>query len=404
LNAKVLSFFFRFAYLPKVSIDVGAHGRYTKPMSFLKKLLGGGDDQQKSGGLSDIIKQATDLQNQFKGQVGQDYSQMSSSELMNIASGNMETLTGQTSEPKTAFVKKTTCHNCGGAKTLAPKTAYVYCDFCGSLTDYDFQKACENPQSAMPGPAYEELVRQTNEDGALARQTRDRDKYYAIQERLFDRWVELCPNAVSPRAKKDPEYRAQLVKYMATTATVNEFDDTFKQFADQVTELVKRIQWEGMFPKMTAKGETFWPMYEIVKAQLEHSFTVLKAQGVLDMHPDQAPESLQRRMTWSMFCQGWLPTLAEADSEKMIAEAGLKGEYTKLEPTETDLRHCGGCGGELQTVKGGKKMVCEECGTVVDIEHPEVNCKNCAGMISFPVGKNRLQCPYCQAEAQRMAW
>ncbi len=48
----------------------------------------------------------------------------------------------------------------------------------------------------------------------------------------------------------------------------------------------------------------------------------MKSQGVLDLHPDQAPEDLQRRMTWSMFCQGWLPVLAEEDSEKMIADAG----------------------------------------------------------------------------------
>lgn len=375
-------------------------------MSIFKKLFGGGDDkeQEKGGGLADIIKQAKDLQNQFAGQTQLDYQSMSSSELMNVASGNMEALTGQKSEPKTQFVKKTTCHNCGGAKTLAPKTAYVYCDFCGSLTDYDFQKACENPQSAMPGPAYEALIRETNADAQLARQTKDKDKYYEIQARLFDRWVELCPNAVSPRAKKDPEYRAQLVKYMATTAMINEFDETYQQYAAQVAERVKGIQWKGMFPKMTADGATFWPMYQTVKDQLEHSYTILKAAGVLDMHPDQAPESLQRRMTWSMFCQGWLPTLAEEDSEKMIADAGLKGEYSKLEPTETDLRHCGGCGGELQTVKGGKATVCEDCGTVVDIANPEVNCKNCAGMISFPVGKNRIQCPYCQAEAQRMSW
>lgn len=376
------------------------------PMSFLKKLFGGGEEQgqEKQGGLGDIIKQAKEMQQQFQGQTQVDYSQMSSGELMNVASGNMEMLTGQTSEPKAAFVKKTTCHNCGGAKTLAPKTAYVYCDFCGSLTDYDFQKACENPQSNMPGPAYEELVRQTNNDAALARQTKDRDKFYEIQSRLFDRWIELCPNAVSPRAKKDPEYRAQLVKYMATTATVNEFDETYQQYAEQVKKDVMGIKWNGMFPKMTADGATFWPMYKTVKDQLEYSFTVLKKEGVLDMHPDQAPESLQRRMTYSMFCQGWLPTLAEEDSEKMIADAGLKGEYSKLEPTETDLRHCGGCGGDLQMVKGAKVMLCEDCGTKVDVANPEVNCKNCAGMISFPVGVNRLQCPYCKAEAQRMAW
>jgi hypothetical protein len=216
--------------------------------------------------------------------------------------------------------------------------------------------------------------------------------------------VDLCPNAVSPRAKKDDEYRKQLVEYMAKTAVTNEFDETYQQYAAKVAEQVKGIQWEGMFPKMTASGSTFWPMYETVKAQLEHSYTLLKAEGILDMHPDQAPESLQRRMTWSMFCQGWLPTLAEADSEKMIADAGLKGEYSKLEPVETTLRHCGGCGGDLQSVAGAKVMICEDCGTKIDVGNPEVNCKNCAGMISFPVGKNRLQCPYCKAEAQRMSW
>src|SRR5205823_4674440 len=105
--------------------------------------------------------------------------------------------------------------------------------------DYDFQKACENPQASMPGPAYEALVRETNSDAALARETKDRDKFYEIQARLFDRWVELCPNAVSPRAKKDLEYRAQLVKYMATTATINEFDEVYRRYAAQVVEDVK---------------------------------------------------------------------------------------------------------------------------------------------------------------------
>ena len=372
-------------------------------MSFLKKLFGGGDDD-KPGGLSDLIKQAKDLQDQFSGQVQQGSQTMDVGQLMAQATSNMEALTGQKAEPRAQFVKKTNCHTCGAAKTLAPKTAYVYCDFCGSLTDYDFQKACENPQSMMPGPAYEQLIRETNDDAQLARQTKDKDKYFAIQQRLFDRWVDLCPNAVSPRAKKDDAYRNQLVEYMAKTATLNEFDETYQGYAAKVADQVRGLQWEGMFPKMTAKSETFWPLYQTVKEQLEHSYGILRAAGVLDLHPDEAPESLQRRMTMSMFCQGWLPTLGPEDSERMIAEAGLKGEYSKLEPVETTVRHCGGCGEELQMLPGAKVMVCEDCGTKVDVGNPEVNCKNCAGMISFPVGANRLQCPYCKSEAQRMAW
>lgn len=372
-------------------------------MSFLKKLFGGGDGDEKPGGLGDVIKQAKALQEQFASQVNQPQT-TDVSQLMAQATANMEALTGQKSEPRAQFVKKTNCHNCGGAKTLAPKTAYVYCDFCGSLTDYDFQKACENPQAALPGPAYEQLIRETNADAQLARQTKDREAFLAIQKKLFDRWVDLCPNAVSPRAKKDETYRNQLVEYMAQTATVNEFDETYQQYAAKVAEQVRAIQWEGMFPKVTAKSETFWPLYQTVKDQLEHSYTTLKPAGVLDLHPDQAPESLQRRMTMSMFCQGWLPTLGPEDSERMISEAGLKGEYSRLEPAETTVRHCGGCGQELQMLPGAKVMVCEDCGTKVDVGNPEVNCKNCAGMISFPVGVNRLQCPYCKSEAQRMAW
>jgi Zn finger protein HypA/HybF involved in hydrogenase expression len=366
-------------------------------MSFLKKIFGGGEKKEAQptpaidlSQIMELAKQAQALQ----GETHKSVTVVDTGQLMAQATANMELLTGQSAEPRTQFVKKTTCHNCGGAKTLAPKTAYVYCDFCGSLTDYDFQKACENPQSAMPGPAYE----------AMVRETKDEAKFYEIQSRLFDRWVELCPNAVSPRAKKDEEYRKRLVEYMAKTATANEFDPKYQEYADRVKKQSMAIQWTGMYPKPLAHGETFWPLYETVKEQLEYSYGILKAQGILDLHPDEAPESLQRRMTWSMFCQGWLPVLGEADSEKMIADAGLKGEYTKLEPVETTLRHCGGCGGDLQSVPGAKAMICEECGTKIDVGNPEVNCKNCAGMISFPVGRNRLQCPYCQAEAQRMSW
>jgi hypothetical protein len=377
-------------------------------MSFLKKIFGGGDKPEIQanpgldlGQLMEIAKQAQEMR--AEGQSGATIG-TNTSDLMAQATANMEALTGQTSEPRTQFVKKTTCHNCGGAKTLAPKTAYVYCDFCGSLTDYDFQKACENPQSAMPGPAYEAMVRETNDDAQLARQTKDQAKYYEIQSRLFDRWVELCPNAVSPRAKTDEEYRKRLVEYMAKTATANEFDPKYQEYAELVKKQTTSIQWTGLYPKPLAHGESFWPLYETVKEQLDYSYGLLRAQGILDLHPDEAPESLQRRMTWSMFCQGWLPVLGEEDAEKMIVDAGLKGEYSKLEPVETTLRHCGGCGGDLQSLPGAKAMICEECGTRIDVGNPEVNCKNCAGMISFPIGKNRLQCPYCQAEAQRMSW
>ena len=55
-------------------------------------------------------------------------------------------------------VRVVKCHACGGHKQLPSQTAYVYCDFCGALSDWDFAMACSQG-NALPGPAYEALHR-----------------------------------------------------------------------------------------------------------------------------------------------------------------------------------------------------------------------------------------------------
>ncbi len=39
------------------------------------------------------------------------------------------------------FVKQVSCPACGAPKRLPSKTAYLYCDHCGALVDYDFRLA-----------------------------------------------------------------------------------------------------------------------------------------------------------------------------------------------------------------------------------------------------------------------
>jgi hypothetical protein len=49
--------------------------------------------------------------------------------------------------PGPGFVKRCTCVTCGAAKKLPTVTAYVYCDYCASLIDYDLRRACEGHRS-----------------------------------------------------------------------------------------------------------------------------------------------------------------------------------------------------------------------------------------------------------------
>jgi hypothetical protein len=41
----------------------------------------------------------------------------------------------------TEFVKQVECSRCGAPKRLPSRTAYLYCDHCGALVDYDFRLA-----------------------------------------------------------------------------------------------------------------------------------------------------------------------------------------------------------------------------------------------------------------------
>ena len=84
------------------------------------------------------------------------------------------------------------CPACGTPKTRPSATAYVYCDACGALADYDFRKACEQPMR-LPGPVYRSLQERLAPKLAKAQAAGDRDAYRKIQLQLFDAWVTACP-------------------------------------------------------------------------------------------------------------------------------------------------------------------------------------------------------------------
>src|SRR5438128_928357 len=75
--------------------------------------------------------------------------------------------------PQPGYVKRCSCTNCGAPKKLPSVTAYVYCDYCGSLIDYDLRRASE---SDVPvGIEYANLVNGLNRNCMAAQAAGDRD-------------------------------------------------------------------------------------------------------------------------------------------------------------------------------------------------------------------------------------
>lgn len=92
--------------------------------------------------------------------------------------------------PEPGFVKRCSCVVCGAPKKLPTVTAYVYCDFCASLIDYDLRRACEG--DTTPGPAYAATVNSARAASQEAIAAGDRDTYRDLQKKVYEAYMHTC--------------------------------------------------------------------------------------------------------------------------------------------------------------------------------------------------------------------
>jgi len=300
------------------------------------------------------------------------------------------------------FIKRVNCSQCGAPKSLPSTTAYIYCDFCGSLIDYDFRIANADTNAGLTNTVFHRIIATVQAPLSLAQARADRDACRALYRQVFSQWIQECPMAVSPRAKNDAAFREQIVAYLAECAVTKDLDPRQAPLDAQMATLVASLQriptpggaW------MVAGG--FWPYANLFKQQMEMTYALLHTNGVDAMDPDQAPTSVALRMEYSTFCQGWLPHLSPADGEQLLKLYGLAAQYDEIQPQQTSRHQCGACGAVLQTLEGAHKVVCETCGYTIDVDSQAVPCRKCGALLSFPVSANHILCPYCNTDTRRI--
>jgi DNA-directed RNA polymerase subunit RPC12/RpoP len=301
-----------------------------------------------------------------------------------------------------AFVKRAICARCGAPKTLPSVTAYLYCDYCGALVDYDFRLANAGTNAGITNTVYRRIVAPCQADMDHAKRTGDRNRYRQIMLYVFEHWIAQCPQAVSPRAKFDPEFRRRMVAYCAEVSVCKDMDPYQQQLDARVNALIAAFQRIPVPGSAWRVAGDFWTMAALWKHQMELAYQAIEATGVAAMDPDDTPSGVALKMEFSTFCQMWIPHLTPADGERLLAEYGMKNDYTKVEPRPTESHRCGACGIELRTLVGARAVVCENCGYKLDIQSPAVPCRNCGAPLSYPVGTGRLHCPYCRCENHRV--
>jgi DNA-directed RNA polymerase subunit RPC12/RpoP len=300
------------------------------------------------------------------------------------------------------FIKQADCHRCGAPKTLPSTTAYLYCDHCGALVDYDFRLANADPTAPSTNMVYQQLAAAQRSQLRDAKVRGDRDRYRELLSQIFREWIGRCPAAVSPRAKTDDEFRSRMVAYLAETATSKDLDPRQAPLDDQMALQVATLQRVPTPTGPQIAGDAIWRMAALFKQQMEMAYALIHEEGIDALDPDDSPPGVPLSMEYSTFCQGFLPQLSPADGERLIAEFGLTGRYTRFEPQETTARSCGGCGGQLHTLAGARVVVCENCGRRIDVGGGEAPCQNCGAPLSFPESTFHISCPYCHAQTQRV--
>ncbi|HWQ45921.1 MAG TPA: hypothetical protein VN376_03590 [Longilinea sp.] len=300
------------------------------------------------------------------------------------------------------FIKRVNCSQCGAPKSLPSATAYLYCDYCGSLMDYDFRIANANTNAGLTNTVYHRIIASVQVPLSQAQISGDKEACRVIYKQVFAQWIRECPMAVSPRAKNDPLFRDQMVAYLAECAVTKDFDPQQTPLEAQMQILVASLQRIPTAGGAWMVAGGFWPYAELFKNQMELTYAYMHQLGVDTMDPDHAPAGVALRMEYSTFCQGWLPHLSPADGERLLKLYGLSAEYDEVKPQQTNRHQCGACGSELNTLQNARQVMCENCGYLIDVGSEAVPCRKCGALLSFPVSANQMVCPHCGTDTRRI--
>ena len=300
------------------------------------------------------------------------------------------------------FVKQVDCYNCGAPKQLPSKTAFIYCDNCGSLTDYDFRLANFDSNAALTNQVFAYLSGPSQPAIDIAVATGDKERYRQLMTPIYAEWLRQCPQANSPRCVADQEFFQRQVTYQVEAFLTREFDKSTHQVGLQLAAATQALRRIPLPNGDYYVSDGIWQVAALYKQQIDMSYQVLQDNGVMALDPEEAPLSVWLRMEYSLFCQNWLPKVPPADSERFLAFFGLNSEYAQAKITNADTKKCGCCGDELTTVPGAQQVICQSCGRKLDIAGGEVPCQNCGAPLSFPVRTSTIDCPYCHTTTHRV--
>lgn len=291
-------------------------------------------------------------------------------------------------------VRSVKCGHCNGPKVHPSPTAYVYCDWCGYLMDWDFKLASAAGERNL-GPEFQNLFTQFGKRIAKLQKQKNWQGLRAIYREIYLRHMEICPPAYSPRIA-DPEYRQKSADYSAGSLVLNDSDEVLRSLAKTAEAAQRKMQMGWAAAGMgKVPDNVFMPFFTTWQSHQQAFMKRAAETGLLALFPDQVVPQVFERMAVSALVQGWLPYLSELLAWRLLRESGLESEYVEVPVVAEADRACALCGLKLKVLQGARQFVCEACGRMLAADG--FSCPSCHAELCMPQNAAQTACPFCKA-------
>ena len=288
------------------------------------------------------------------------------------------------------LVRTRRCPTCGALKVTVPRTAYVYCDYCATLFDYDVTVVVHHLIALDPTIVDREISSVADPLLVAAKKRGDAAEYGRVLTKLYEISCDVSPGEYSPRIK-DPAYRHALIHdFLVPWVLATQFDDAHQALTKEYY-VAEKAAWAA--PSLASALE----LLAVSRRTWAHERALLEAKNILAKHPDHVDGAMFERTNVSIFVRPWLAMLDPADQTRLLEAVGLQSEYIPAPKVDFAPLGCGQCGAQLQAAEGARRVLCEMCGFILELETRSFPCQSCGARLSVPTNGGSVQCGYCNA-------
>ena len=287
------------------------------------------------------------------------------------------------------LVRARRCHRCNALKVMRPRTAYVYCDYCAAVFDYDVRVVLDDQAALDPVHVEQQLVAATRKKKRAAIERGDRAALAELVRWETEVGAEVSPGEFSPRIR-DPGYRRRLIEdVIVPWSLAVAFAPEHRAALHAYEELLDHTRRDPRIERVLA-------LHAFARRSWELDVAMLEREGILARHPDEYDRDLFLYLNASVFVRPWLAVLSDADQERLLIAAGVRCDYVAAPVVRFDPCGCGMCGAQHHAPADATRTLCESCGHILELAARSFPCAGCGARVSLPVGASEAKCGYCE--------